>query len=268
MRILRLYSNQDGEQTLCYVHSDTCGKTCVNDEPSDIVCAYAGEPTNTFEEKTLVIVFSQDTKINDGDFLSVGSNTELLLKWRAANNSFEVVAPGFLSVSDKTEVWSPIKTAVLTVSDKGSRGEREDTAGPALQSLAASLGCIVEATEIVPDDAAQIQNIVKKWSTDGFELILTTGGTGLSQRDVTPEALLEIADKTVPGFGEVMRIETLRYTPRAFLTRGIAVVVSNTLVVAFPGSRRGASQCFQAVSGALRHAVETLNGTSYECGSK
>jgi molybdopterin adenylyltransferase len=80
--------------------------------------------------------------------------------------------------------------------------------------------------------------------------------------------LLEIADKTVPGFGEVMRIETLRYTPRAFLTRGIAVVVSNTLVVAFPGSRRGASQCFQAVSGALRHAVETLNGTSYECGSK
>jgi len=268
MRVVRLYSNLDGDQTLCYVHCNARKQTCVNDEQVNIVYSFAGENIKAFEAKTLVIVLQHDTEINDGDFLSFGNNNALLLTWRAEKNSFEAAAPGFLSVSDKAEIWRPIKTAVLTVSDKGSRGEREDTAGPTLQSLASSLGCIIGAAEIVPDDAEQIQNAVKKWSADGFELILTTGGTGISKRDVTPDALLEIADKNVPGFGEVMRIETLKYTPRAFLTRGCAVIVDSTLVIAFPGSRRGAAQCFEAVSGAMRHAVETLNGLSAECGGK
>ena len=98
---------------------------------------------------------------------------------------------------------------------------------------------------IVPDERDVIARTLKEWCGEGFDLILTTGGTGLSQRDVTPEALMDIAEKTVPGFGEMMRMRTLKYTERAFLTRSLAVICGKTLVIAFPGSRRGAAQCLR-----------------------
>ncbi|MDR2137047.1 MAG: bifunctional molybdenum cofactor biosynthesis protein MoaC/MoaB [Synergistaceae bacterium] len=162
----------------------------------------------------------------------------------------------------------PLRAAVLTVSDKGSRGEREDTAGPALCDLLRSIGAEVAHRAVVPDERAAITEVLETWSED-VQLILTTGGTGLSLRDVTPDALEEIADRVIPGFGELMRAESLKHTPHAPLSRGLAVTRGRCFIMALPGSRRGAEQCFEAVRPALRHAVGTLNGwdEDSECGS-
>ncbi|HAJ93374.1 MAG TPA: molybdenum cofactor biosynthesis protein [Synergistaceae bacterium] len=159
-----------------------------------------------------------------------------------------------------------MRAAILTVSDKGSRGDRIDTAGPELERLITAQGAFVEDKKIVPDEKEEIAGTVRSWCDEGYDLVLTTGGTGLSPRDVTPEALMGIADKVVPGFGEMMRIKTLEFTERAFLTRSVAVICKNTLVIAFPGSQRGARQCFEAIVPALRHGIETLAGWDSECG--
>lgn len=266
MKILRLFSKMPtGDQTVCYVSRNTEGMSCVNGEPEPVTFNSAGDGARSSSAMTLTL--PAGTVINDEYFLSCGDEGALL-RWNAEAACFSVVTPGFLSVSDRVEIWAPVRTAVLTVSDKGSRGEREDTAGPELERLAMAYGCEAADRRIVPDDPEMIQAAVKGWCGEGYNLVLTTGGTGTSPRDITPEALLGIADKIVPGFGEVMRAGTMKYTPRAFLTRGLAVIADNTLVIAFPGSRRGASQCFEAIAGGLRHAVETLMGLSSECGGK
>jgi len=267
MRILRLYWPATiGDHTLCYAEQDGDGRSCVNDIITKIRFAYAGEelPEET-KEDILTLVLPPSAKIVDGEFLALNSG-ETVLRWNAKEDSFDVVTAGFLGVSAPIEVWRPMKTAVLTVSDKGSRGERIDTAGPELERHVLVLGGDVQDRKIVPDEREAIQDAVETWCSEGYNLILTTGGTGLSPRDVTPEALLAISDKVVPGFGEMMRMETLVYTPYSFLTRGLAVVKQSTLVIAFPGSRRGAAQCFEAVAEGLRHAVETLAGWDGECG--
>lgn len=267
MRILRLYApSLGGEQTLCRVQADGSGGGCVNGVELPLRFARAGEPIAA--EKfagAMTLVLPSEASVEEGDFLSVGEGGALL-RWNAAGEKFIVCAAGFLGVSQFAEIWKPLRSAVLTVSDKGSRGERVDTAGPELERLAFLQGCVTEERKIVPDDPDAIREAVCAWAAKGINLILTTGGTGLSPRDNTPEALLSIADKFVPGFGEMMRMQTLKYTPRAFLTRSLAVVRGASLIIAFPGSRRGASQCFEAVSGGLRHAVEILIGASSECG--
>lgn len=267
MRILRLYWPATfGDHTLCYVDQDGEGRVYINDVAAKLRFAHAGEKLSENDaEDVLTIVLPQGAKIQNGEFLAVNGG-EALLRWDDKKREFDVVTSGFLGVSAPVEIWRPIKTAVLTVSDKGSRGERVDTAGPELERLVAHLGGVVEERKIVPDEMQAIQDAVKAWCSDGYDLILTTGGTGLSVRDVTPEALLAIADKTVPGFGEMMRMETFAYTPRAFLTRGVAIVREKTLVIAFPGSLRGASQCFSVIAEGLRHGVETLAGWDAECG--
>lgn len=268
MRILRLFApSLIGDHTLCYVHSNSAGESCVNEAPIDIVYESAGVDlvSENYSDK-MTIVLPREAAFDDGDFLAAGKG-EVLLKWNAASHKFEVSAPGFLSVSLQVNIWRPIKTAILTVSDKGSRGERIDTAGPELERLAAAQGSVVKDKKIVPDEKKAIADAVKSWCSEGYDLVLTTGGTGLSPRDITPEALLEIADKIVPGFGETMRMKTLQYTERAFLTRSVAVVCKNTLVIAFPGSQRGARQCFESIAPALRHGVETLAGWDSECGN-
>lgn len=269
MRILRLYAPAlAGDHTLCYVHTNKAGNSCINDVELPVRYARAGEAlTDEKAALAMTVVLPQQADINDGDFLSVCSEGGALLRRVAADGAFSVCVAGFLGVSEPVEIWKPLRTAVLTVSDKGSRGARVDTAGPELERLAFNMGCVTEKKKIVPDDPDAIRETVCEWASLGINLILTTGGTGLSPRDNTPEALLSIADKYVPGFGEMMRMETLKYTPRAFLTRSVAVVKGNSLIISFPGSRRGASQCFEAVSGGLRHAVETLTGLSSECGS-
>ena len=267
MRILRLWApSLIGDHTLCYVHSNACGASCINEVPIRIVFALAGEDLK--QEKfadAMTVVLPPDAKVGDGCFISTG---DALLRWNQLNDCFDVAKSGFLSVSAPAEIWRPLKTAVLTVSDKGSRGEREDTAGPELARLVSELGAVVDDRKIVPDEPDQIAAAVTQWSEEGYNLVLCTGGTGLSPRDNTPEALMSIADKVVPGFGETMRAKTMVYTPRAFLTRSVAVIKGRTLAIAFPGSKRGASQCFEAIAPALRHGVETLAGWDGECGGK
>ena len=173
-----------------------------------------------------------------------------------------------LADGDPCEKTLPgVRAAVLTVSDKGARGERIDTAGPALRGLLEASGAEVVHTAVVPDEIDSISETVSQWSAD-THLILTTGGTGLSARDVTPEALTSIADRTAPGFGELMRAKSLKYSPNAPLSRGLAVTRGKCLVVALPGSERGARQCYEAIEPALRHAVEILSGNGADCGHK
>ena len=160
-----------------------------------------------------------------------------------------------------------VRAAVLTVSDKCAGGERADTAGPALRGFLEVAGAEVVHTLVVPDEIELISETLSKWSA-GTHLILTTGGTGLSERDVTPEALASIADRTVPGLGELMRAESLKHTKNAPLSRGLAVTRGKCLIVALPGSERGARQCFEAIEPALCHAIDVLNGRGADCGNK
>jgi cyclic pyranopterin phosphate synthase len=158
-----------------------------------------------------------------------------------------------------------VRAAILTVSDKSAKGERLDTAGPALRGLLEAAGAEVVYTSVVPDEIGRISEAVSRWSGD-VHLILTTGGTGLSKRDVTPEALTSIADRAVPGLGELMRAESRKHTPNAPLSRGLAVTCGKCLVVALPGSERGARQCFEAIEPALCHALEILDERGADCG--
>ena len=269
MRIHRLYApSLIGDHTLCYIHKNAAGDSCVNEVPITVSYSCCGEDIDARPESasSMTLVLPPHTHLNGGDFLSIGEE-DCLLCWDEEQRRFEVKKNGFIGTSSPIQIWRPISVAVLTISDKGSRGEREDTAGPELESLVFLIGGVAAERKIVPDDKDTIAKSVKEWADKGYNLILTTGGTGLSERDVTPEALMSIAEKTVPGFGEMMRIKTLVHTPRAFLTRSIAVITGKTLVIAFPGSQRGAKQCFEAISPALRHGVETLAGWDGECGS-
>ncbi len=175
---------------------------------------------------------------------------------------------GNISVSSEYYERRRIPCGVLTVSDKGSRGEREDVSGPALVSRCRDDGFEVVRYDIVPDEVTLIQNAVQRWIREGVLLILTTGGTGLSRRDVTPEALRSISDLEVPGIGETMRRQSLHFTPMAALSRSGAFVSENCLIIALPGSERGAVQSYEVISATIRHAVEIRNGWTDECGAR
>src|SRR5450830_1117167 len=156
---------------------------------------------------------------------------------------------------------SKARYAVLTISDKGSRGEREDRSGVVIQEFVAQLGGELSAYQIVPDEKEQIQGRIVEWC-DSLEVdvVLTTGGTGLAPRDVTPTATLEVMDYEVPGIPEAMRAGSLKKTPNAMLSRMVAGVRGHTLVVNLPGSPRAVQECLDAIRAALPHAVETLRG--------
>jgi molybdenum cofactor synthesis domain-containing protein len=154
-----------------------------------------------------------------------------------------------------------MRAAILTVSDKGSRGERADTSGDAIAELVTGIGAEIARREIVPDERWRIAQVLREWADAGtFDLIVTTGGTGLAARDVTPEATAEIAERLVPGIGEAMRAEGLRHTPKAMLSRGIAAVRGATLIINLPGSEKGVRESLGAVLEVLPHAVELLRG--------
>jgi len=154
-----------------------------------------------------------------------------------------------------------IRIAILTVSDKGSRGERTDTSGPAIKELLGPLGAEVVAAEMVPDDrkaiAARLRHYCDKLDCD---LVLTTGGTGLGPRDVTPEATLDVMDRPAPGIPEAMRAGSLAKTPMAMLSRAAAGVRGRTLIVNLPGSERAVRECLAIVLPVLPHAAEMLRG--------
>ena len=152
-----------------------------------------------------------------------------------------------------------LRAAVLTVSDLGSRGEREDTAGPAVASLLAGAGFAVAQRAILPDEPEQISAQLRAWSDDGdLSLVVTTGGTGLSARDRTPEATAAVIDYHVEGIPQAMRAAGVASTPMAMLSRGIAGVRGATLIINLPGSERGARENLETVLPALVHAIEML----------
>lgn len=159
-----------------------------------------------------------------------------------------------------------MKAAVLTLSDKGARGEREDGSGPALQNWLAEHGVAVVKSAIVADEHDEIVAILKEWAdSGGVDLILTTGGTGVSPRDVTPEATMAVLDRVIPGFGEVMRARSLEKTPHAMISRAIAGIRGRSLIINLPGSPKGAVENIAAVWPAVPHAVEKIQGSTRDC---
>ena len=158
-----------------------------------------------------------------------------------------------------------MRVAVLTVSDKGSIGQRADTAGPAVSDLIATKGGSVEMTAVVPDDRPTIAQKLREWVEMGnLDLVLTTGGTGLAPRDVTPEATLDVAERLVPGLAELMRDLGRQSTPMASLSRAMVVTRGRTLIVNLPGSERGATESLEAIIDLLPHAIELLRGDAGE----
>lgn len=155
-----------------------------------------------------------------------------------------------------------MRVGILTISDKGSRGERDDTSGDAVAELVGGSGDVVRR-EIIPDERDQISSRLSVWADDGdVDLILTTGGTGLAARDVTPEATLDIADRIVPGIAEAMRSAGMQQTPKAMLSRAAAAVRKRTLIVNLPGSEKGVRENLAAVLDQLPHAVDLLRGNT------
>jgi molybdopterin adenylyltransferase len=152
-----------------------------------------------------------------------------------------------------------IRVAILTVSDRSFRGERPDLSGPALAEVVRQNGWHLAMTEIVPDEQPAIEQVLIQWSDQGqVDLILTTGGTGFAPRDVTPEATLKVVHRLAPGFAEYMRIESLRITPNAVLSRAAAGIRGQTLIVNLPGSPKGAVENLNSILPVLPHAVQLL----------
>ena len=158
-----------------------------------------------------------------------------------------------------------ITTGIITISDRASQGVYEDLGGPALRDASEGYGWQVHAEVIVPDDLAAIQQAIQSLSAQGCGLILTTGGTGIAERDVTPEAIRGIMRVEIPGFGELMRMRSLELTPNAILSRCLAAIVHRSLVIALPGKPQGAVDCLSFVLGAIPHSVKLAQKVPTSC---
>lgn len=154
---------------------------------------------------------------------------------------------------------------ILTVSDRASAGIYEDHGGPALRKACEGYGWTVGAEAIVPDEVERIRESIRSFSAQGCGLVLTTGGTGVDYRDVTPEAIRGIMRVEVPGFGEVMRMKSFDITPNAILSRSLAAMVDSSLVIALPGKPQGAVECLGFVRGAVDHAVKLAQRLPTSC---
>lgn len=149
-----------------------------------------------------------------------------------------------------------MNVGIITISDRASAGIYEDHGGPALRKACEGYGWTVAAEALVPDDTERIREAIRSFSAQGCGLILTTGGTGVADRDVTPEAVRGIMRTEIPGFGEVMRMKSFEITPNAILSRGLAAMVDASLVITLPGKPQGAVECLGFVRGAIDHAVK------------
>ena len=157
---------------------------------------------------------------------------------------------------------------ILTISDKGAVGERQDRSGEAIHEILSGMGVSIVNYDIIPDEKELIVAKLVKWADeDALDVLITTGGTGLTPRDVTPEATLDVVDRIVPGFAEAMRVESLKKTPMAMLSRAVVGTRGKCLIVNLPGSPRAVRECLEVILPVLPHAVETLKGEAGECGT-
>ena len=160
-----------------------------------------------------------------------------------------------------------IKVGILTISDKGSRGEREDLSGKVIEEVVKKINGEVKYYQIIPDEKDIIQKeLIKAVDKLHLDLILTTGGTGLAKRDVTPEATLEVIEKEVSGISEIIRSESFKKTDRAILSRGVAGIRKESLIINLPGSPKGVRESLEIILKALPHGIEILKGQATECG--
>ncbi|MEW9096489.1 MAG: molybdopterin adenylyltransferase [Clostridiaceae bacterium] len=159
-----------------------------------------------------------------------------------------------------------MEIGILTISDKGARGEREDLTGPAIEARLKEDGHSVEFYKIIPDDLEKIkEELIHMCDNLKLNLIFTNGGTGFSKRDVTPEATMAVIERYVPGIGEAMRMESLKITPKAMLSRAISGIRGETLIVNLPGSPKASIENLEVIMPALPHGIDILTGVGGEC---
>ncbi|MDR4504753.1 MAG: MogA/MoaB family molybdenum cofactor biosynthesis protein [Candidatus Scalindua sp.] len=161
-----------------------------------------------------------------------------------------------------------IKAAILTISDKGSRGEREDKSGKVIREKLGEIQADVIAYEIIPDERDVIAQRLKGLAEEGANLVLTTGGTGVSPRDVTPEATRDVIEKELPGFSEAMRAESFKITPRALGSRALSGIYKESLIINLPGSPKAVAECLDVVLKAIPHVLELIKGNVEDCARK
>ena len=178
--------------------------------------------------------------------------------WVRTGDELELVAPG-----EKM----PLDAAIITASDKGSRGERIDRSGAKVQEMLEAAGYSVAEKAILPDEQSGIEQKMKDYADRGLGLVVTTGGTGFSIRDVTPEATLAVCERLAPGIPEAMRALSLKVTDRAMLSRAQAGIHKRTLIVNLPGSVKAVAECLGFVLPTLQHGIEILRGDAGECGN-
>lgn len=175
-----------------------------------------------------------------------------------------VIKEGVIKAGEAVKIIPTIRVAILTLSDKGYSGEREDLSGPALAE-ALQGKAVVANQDILPDDFEQIKAKLIEYADQGLDLVFTTGGTGFAPRDVTPEATRAVVERPVPGIVEAIRMQSLKITPHAMLSRATAGIRGKTLIINFPGSPKAALECLDVFLPVMNHAVETLRGDAYEC---
>ncbi len=157
------------------------------------------------------------------------------------------------------------KIGIITVSDRSSRGERDDLSGPEIRKWSEKMNFTVAEEIIIPDEADVIKNTLIDLSDKGLDLILTTGGTGFAPRDVTPEATRAVIERQAPGFAEVMRMRSLQITPHAMLSRAVSGIRKNTLIINLPGSPKGARENLEFIESAIPHAIKLLKNQVKDC---
>lgn len=161
------------------------------------------------------------------------------------------------------------RVGIITASDKGSKGERVDESGPKIKEIVSGFGYEVVYYKVLPDDKDTISSEMKQLCDENkVDLILTTGGTGFSKRDNTPEATLEIAEKLVPGISEAIRSYSMQFTKKAMLSRGISVIRKETLIINMPGSPKAVKESMECIMPALNHGIDILKGSASECARK
>ncbi|MEW6333726.1 MAG: MogA/MoaB family molybdenum cofactor biosynthesis protein [Thermodesulfobacteriota bacterium] len=160
------------------------------------------------------------------------------------------------------------KAVIITVSDRGARGEREDGSGPEIAMLLEAAGMEIVGRRMVPDELAIIRDELIAWSEGGkADIIVTTGGTGVSPRDVTPDATRQVIERDIPGMAEAMRRQSMTFTPHAMISRALAGIRGRTLIINLPGSPKGARENLCVLMPALNHAIEKIKGDERECAS-